>query len=162
MKKAFLAIFILVGIAGICVYVIKNIVKSMNELKVDPSFGLDSSVTNTLLSTTTSTHLEKSLFFFVILNICSNLFVTCLFKKKKVIIELGCYLTANNKSRLLPGMKEEHKTKLLELHKNEITFSNQYHDNVHFSFNDLTIQKCFNVCASFLDTTFNSFGLTDG
>jgi hypothetical protein len=90
MKKAFLAIFILVGIAGICVYLIKNIVKSMNELKVDPSFGLDSSVTNTLLSTTTSTHLEKSLSFFVILKICSYLFVTCLFFfKKKLLLNLA-------------------------------------------------------------------------
>jgi hypothetical protein len=63
MKKAFLAIFVLVGIAGICVYLIKNIVKSMNELKVDPSFGLDPGFTNTFLSSTTSTNLEKSLFF---------------------------------------------------------------------------------------------------
>lgn len=42
MKKAFLAIFLLVGMAGLSVCFLKGILKSMNELKVNPLFDLDS------------------------------------------------------------------------------------------------------------------------
>jgi hypothetical protein len=61
MKKAFLAICILVGMAGLSVYVLKRILKSMNELKIDTSFDLDSDIkgqTENYYSSTTTVYLK--------------------------------------------------------------------------------------------------------
>lgn len=81
----------------------------------------------------------------------------------KDFVHNGCFLTKKNDTNIIRGMTDSSKVFLLRRFQNAIEFANDYY-YVHFSFHNITIEKCFYICGIFFKypLTFNNFGLIEG